>query len=98
MNAERLYDLQQRSVELLAQLISIPSFSKEEQATAAHIATFLEGDGVTVNKHLNNIWAVNKYFDPSKQTILLNSHHDTVRPNAGYTLDPFQPIQKDGKL
>jgi acetylornithine deacetylase len=28
----------------------------------------------------------------------LNSHHDTVKPNAGYTLDPFSPIEKDGKL
>jgi acetylornithine deacetylase len=98
MSAERLYDLQQRSVELLGQLISIPSFSKEEEETAAHIASFLEQHGVTVRRHLNNAWAVNKYFDPSKPTILLNSHHDTVRPNAGYTLDPFHPIQRDGKL
>jgi acetylornithine deacetylase len=48
--------------------------------------------------HLNNIWARNKYFDNSKPTILLNSHHDTVKPNKGYTLDPFTPIEKDGKL
>ncbi len=30
--------------------------------------------------------------------MLLNSHHDTVKPNKGYTLDPFSPIVKDGKL
>ena len=34
----------------------------------------------------------------AKPTILLNSHHDTVKPNKGYTLDPFSPIEKDGKL
>ena len=39
-----------------------------------------------------------KNFSPEKPTILLNSHHDTVRPNSGYTLDPFTPIEKDGKL
>ncbi len=42
--------------------------------------------------------AVNKHFDAAKPTILLNSHHDTVKPNKGYTLDPFTPIEKDGKL
>jgi acetylornithine deacetylase len=36
--------------------------------------------------------------DPSKPTILLNSHHDTVRPAKGYTLDPFEPQEKEGKL
>ncbi len=44
------------------------------------------------------MWAANKYFDKKKFTVLLNSHHDTVKPNAGYTNDPFEPIEKDGKL
>jgi acetylornithine deacetylase len=47
---------------------------------------------------LNNVWAKNKFFDKEKPTILLNSHHDTVRPNKAYTLDPFLPLEKDGKL
>ena len=38
----------------------------------------------------NNLWALNKYFDDTKPTILLNSHHDTVKPNANYTRDPFE--------
>jgi acetylornithine deacetylase/succinyl-diaminopimelate desuccinylase-like protein len=28
----------------------------------------------------------------------LNSHHDTVKPNSGYTRDPFKPEIIDGKL
>ena len=32
------------------------------------------------------------------QTILLNSHHDTVYPNKGYTLDPFKPKIENDKL
>jgi len=47
---------------------------------------------------LFNIWAWNKHFDASKPTILLNSHHDTVKPNSGYTRDPFDAKIEDGKL
>ncbi|MBT8384767.1 MAG: M20 family metallo-hydrolase, partial [Bacteroidia bacterium] len=46
----------------------------------------------------HNIWAKNKFFDKSKPTILLNSHHDTVKPNKGYTRDPFNAEIIDGKL
>ncbi len=46
----------------------------------------------------NNVFAFNKYFDPAKPSILLNSHHDTVKPAKAYTMDPFSPIEKEGKL
>jgi acetylornithine deacetylase len=90
--------LKVEAIGLLKDLISIPSFSKEEDNTADLIEQFLEKKGVKTRVHLNNIWASNKFFDENKPTILLNSHHDTVRPNKGYTLDPFAPIEKDGKL
>lgn len=83
---------------LLKQLIATPSFSKEENFTADIIQQFLENKGIKTIRKLNNVWATNKYFDKEKPTILLNSHHDTVKPNSGYMLDPFQPIEKDGKL
>lgn len=86
------------AINLLKQLISTPSFSREEDKTASIIENFLKRNGVKTNRHLNNIWAVNKFFDERKPSILLNSHHDTVKPNKGYTLDPFSPIEKDGKL
>jgi acetylornithine deacetylase len=90
--------LQTDAIELLKQLIVTPSFSKEEDNTSAIIKAFLETHGVKAEQYLYNIWAKNKYFDTSKPTILLNSHHDTVKPNKGYTLDPFSPIEKEGKL
>ncbi|MEX6690975.1 M20 family metallo-hydrolase [Danxiaibacter flavus] len=95
---ENISILAKNATSLLKQLISTPSFSKEEEVTAEIIESFIESKGVTTYSYLNNIWAKNKYFDESKPTILLNSHHDTVRPNKGYTLDPFSPIEKDGKL
>lgn len=90
--------LHSEAIELLKQLIATPSFSKEENKTADIIENFLKDRGVKTNRHLNNIWAGNKYFDESKPTILLNSHHDTVKPNKGYTVDPFTPVEKNGKL
>jgi len=84
--------------DLLKKLIATPSFSREEDRTAQLLADFLEGKGVLVNRLGNNLWAVNKYFDEQKPTILLNSHHDTVKPNSGYTRDPFHAEIIDGKL
>ncbi|HTB06633.1 MAG TPA: M20 family metallo-hydrolase [Bacteroidia bacterium] len=85
-------------IELLQRLISIPSFSKEEDKTADAIESLLKNNGVSVKRHLNNVWATNKHFDSAKPTILLNSHHDTVKPNQGYTKDPFKATIEDGKL
>jgi len=90
--------LQQDSLELLKKLISIQSFSKEEEGTAALIAQFLQERQVKIHRKLNNIWAYNKHFDAAKPTVLLNSHHDTVKPNSGYTRDPYEPAIEDGKL
>lgn len=86
------------AIELLRQLISIPSFSQEEDKTASLIDEFLQRHGVKTTRSGNNVWAVGKTFDPSKPCLLLNSHHDTVRPNPGYTRDPFAPEIIDGKL
>ena len=90
--------LQADVIGLLKQLIATPSFSKEEDNSAALIRIFLEKYGVKTEQYLYNVWAKNKYFDVARPTILLNSHHDTVKPNRGYTLDPFSAIEKDGKL
>lgn len=91
-------DLYFEAINLLKQLISIPSFSKKEDKTADCLVAFLEQKNINANRFLNNAWATNKYFDKNKPTLLLNSHHDTVKPNKGYGLNPFEPIEKDGKL
>lgn len=88
----------QNAIDLLKTLISNPSFSKEEAKTADVIEVFLQRHKVKTNRKEHNIWAINKHFSPDKPTILLNSHHDTVKPNSGYTLDPFEAIEKDGRL
>ena len=83
---------------LLKKLIETQSFSKEEENTAILIEGWFVENEIPFKRTKNNIWAMNKYFDERKPTLLLNSHHDTVKPNSAYTNDPFKAIVKDGKL
>ncbi|CAM3905562.1 M20 family metallo-hydrolase [Flavobacterium cucumis] len=98
MKEQELHHLFESAYELLKTLISIPSFSKSEDKTADCIEKFFATNNIPTNREMNNIWAFNQFYDASKPTILLNSHHDTVKPNASYTLNPFEAIEKDGKL
>jgi acetylornithine deacetylase len=93
-----IHTLQQDATGLLRSLIATPSFSKEEDKTADIIHEFLLSKNITPKRFLNNVWAVNKFYDASKPTLLLNSHHDTVKPNRGYTRDPFSPDEEENKL
>ena len=88
----------QEAFALLIELIETPSFSSEEDKTALLIENWFTQNDIPFERENNNVWAFNKYFDTAKPTLLLNSHHDTVKPNQGYTNDPFEAIVKDGKL
>ena len=85
-------------IDLLLGLIALPSFSGEEDKTAGLIASVLDQNEVIYQRDRNNIWATNRHFDPNKPNILLNSHHDTVRPNKAYTRDPFSAERSEGKI
>ncbi|MEX2591537.1 MAG: M20 family metallo-hydrolase [Anditalea sp.] len=90
--------LKEDAISLLQKLIQTPSLSKEEDNSAKLLANFFLSNGILFNQKGNNIWAPNKYFDPRLPTILLNSHHDTVKPNQGYSKDPYQAFIEEGKL
>ena len=90
--------LQDDAINLLKELIATPSFSKEEDETAGILCRFIGSKEIEHARVGNNVYALNKYYDANKPSILLNSHHDTVKPNKGYTFDPFSPFEKDGKL
>ena len=95
METKQLTD---KAIDLLKNLIETESFSSEEQRTAALIEAWMHEFKIPFERENNNIWAYNKYFDAAKPTILLNSHHDTVKPNANYTKDPFKAEVSEGKL
>jgi acetylornithine deacetylase len=94
----QLTDLKDKAIQLLKELITIPSFSKEEDNSANAIGHFLKSESVEFMRMGNNLIAYNLHFDGQKPSILLNSHHDTVKPNSGYTKNPFEATEEDGKL
>jgi acetylornithine deacetylase len=85
-------------INLLKSLIATSSLSREEDKTSDIINNFLSSKSIETLCIKNNVIAKNLHFDASKPSILLNSHHDTVKPNASWTKDPFNPIIENGKL
>ncbi|MDR5590648.1 M20 family metallo-hydrolase [Christiangramia sp. SM2212] len=94
----QLNELQQKAITLLKKLIETQSFSGEEDKTAELLEEWFRDHGIPHKRQQNNVWAVNECFDASKPTLLLNSHHDTVKPNSAYTKDPFKAEIENGKL
>lgn len=90
--------LYEKAISLLQQLIAIPSFSGQEDETAALIVDFFSKENIPVVREKNNVIVKNKHYDPGKPTLLLNSHHDTVKPNSAYSRDPFYAEIIDNKL
>ncbi len=91
-------NLKENALSLLQDLIAQPSFSTQEEKTAELIQNWFISYNIPFKREDNNVYAFNKHFDSNKPTLLLNSHHDTVKPNSAYTKDPFTPIIEEGKL
>lgn len=88
----------QEAVGLLKRLIAIPSTSRNEKAAADCLQKYMEELGLQTHRAGNNVWTISKNFDKTLPTLLLNSHIDTVKPVAGWTLDPYSPTEQDGRL
>jgi acetylornithine deacetylase len=93
-----IHTITESAINLLKKMIATPSLSREEKEVADLIEQYLQENGITTGRLINNVYALNKYFDPAKKSILLNSHHDTVKPAKGYTTDPFTPTEIEGRL
>ena len=85
------------TIDLLKNMIRIPSFSREEGAVADFLERWMLTEGFAVKRSGNNLWVESSPAD-GRPTILLNAHIDTVKPASGYTRDPFTPNIEDGCL
>lgn len=90
--------LAEEATALLRSLIQVPSFSREEDQTAAVLQAFFEGKGLRVGRLGNNVWVASSHWQEGRPTLLLNSHHDTVKPGGTWQRDPFTPAVESGKL
>lgn len=86
------------ATDLLTRLIAKPSVSRSEDATADIVRSFLADHGAAPRHVHNNVWALSDGYDPTRPTLLLNSHHDTVKPSPSYTFDPYSPFVRDGRI
>lgn len=85
------------TVELLMNMIRIPSVSREEKDAADYMERWMKGNGFEARRLGNNLWMESGPAD-GRPTILLNAHIDTVKPASGYTRDPFTPEIEDACL
>lgn len=86
------------AVALLSEMITIESFSRDEKSVADMLQRYLEERGYVVSRSGNNIWLMSPGFEPSRPTLLLNSHIDTVKPVAGWVRHPFTPTIENGRM
>ncbi|MBB4036455.1 acetylornithine deacetylase [Dysgonomonas hofstadii] len=86
------------AVDLLKEMIAIPSFSRDEYDVADKISDYMKSMGYEPKRKGNNLWIQSKDFSDAKPTILLNSHIDTVKPVSGWNKDPFVPEEENGRL
>ena len=98
LNEQELNQMTDQAVALLRQMIGTPSFSREEQATADLIEQYLKSQNLDPHRKINNVWVCGRDYDEKKPTLLLNSHHDTVKPSDGWAQDPFVPVFDGEKL
>ncbi|MDR3272638.1 MAG: M20 family metallo-hydrolase [Flavobacteriaceae bacterium] len=96
---EKRNELKQRAIKLIKELIKTPSFSGSEDQTSNLVFNFLKNNGIdNIQRKKNNIWAYHSHYQPDKKTVLLNSHHDTVKNSRLWNYDPFGAEEEEGKI
>ncbi len=87
-------ELLTQSVSLLRSIIAIPSPSFEEEQVCNSVSAFLKRKGIVHDRLHNNIVALSKHYSPTKPTLMLCAHLDTVSPTTEYEFDPYKPDYK----
>lgn len=105
MDRNRIHKLTAEAVELLKEMVAIPSPSFSENAVCTHICNWLADKGIAHKRVGNNIIAGSSWQNtPEEQlkdkcteehhhkpTLMLCAHIDTVSPSEDYSFDPYEP-------
>lgn len=87
-----------RAIDVLQQLIAIPSVSRDEARVADYVFQYLDVQGANPQRHANNVWCEQSVEKGDRPTLLLNAHIDTVKPAATWQHDPFTPSLEGDRL
>ena len=88
--------LASEAVDLLKEMIAIPSPSFSEDAVCTHICNWMETKGMPHERRGNNIICRNSPASP-KPLLMMCAHIDTVSPSEGYDFDPYKPEYAQAK-
>ncbi len=88
----------ERTIALLKEMIRRPSHTGDEGDVADLIEDYLRNAGIVPKRLYNNVYAYADGYNPQRETVMLNSHIDTVSPVASYTRDPYSPDEIDGRI
>ncbi len=80
-------------VQLLRDLIRIPSLSQEEDAIASFLQAYAGSRGFQAERTENNVWF---RLGDGPRRLLLNSHLDVVPPSSDHPYEPFEPVVAEG--
>ena len=80
------------AVELLMELIAIPSVSRSEDQAADKLSEYLDRWNLPHGREGNNLWVGCQDWDNNRKTVMLNAHIDTVKPTGSWQRDPFRPM------
>ena len=86
------------AVQLLKELIAIPSISRDETKAADCLSEYLNQWNLPHGREGNNLWIGCQDWDNNRPTVMLNAHIDTVKPVSSWTRDPFTPTQEGDML
>ncbi|MCE1197880.1 MAG: M20 family metallo-hydrolase [Marinilabiliales bacterium] len=86
------------SIELLKEMIRIPSLSREEKAVADLLEQRMIEWGYRPSRMGNNLWIRSEDWQEGKPVVLLNSHIDTVKPAKTWSYDPFGAVVEGDRL
>ena len=82
------------AVQLLKELIAIPSISRDETKAADCLSEYLNQWNLPHGREGNNLWIGCQDWDNNRPTVMLNAHIDTVKPVSSWMRDPFTPTQE----
>lgn len=84
-------------IELLQELVAIPSVSGTEERVARHLEDRLRALDLEVRRDENSVTVLVDSGRPGP-TLGFISHLDVVPPGNGWTRDPFVPVIEEGRL